>query len=352
MFDFLHKDDSVRTATKPSVAEYTDAAKDAFAGAYTRLESLVQLQQYSRQMNLLSAPRRAAQLSGNWQTRIRGRGMDFAEVREYQPGDDIRSMDWRVTARTGSPHSRVFTEERERPVILAADLRSSMFFGSTLGFKSVTAAASLALIGWAAQNSRDRVGGLVMGDNAHRESRPKNGKKGVLGVLHNLDDFSRLLTNPLHTAEQSMLDLLLKLQRVTRPGSSVYLASDFHDFNDDCVPHLQRLARHAQLTLLCISDPLEWKLPEGNSLWVTDGQQRQLLSQQDQLNELLPQRIERLRACTGDGIELLDIRGDGQVLDLLQRRYGQSRASSGKIASGKSASQRDRSRRTSSGGQP
>ena len=350
MFGFLRKKETFLQASASSATVDKGDVQDAFSGAYTQLDSLVTLQQYSRQMNLLSAPRRAAQLSGNWQTRIRGRGMDFAEVREYQPGDDIRSMDWRVTARTGSPHSRVFTEERERPVILAADLRSPMFFGSTLGFKSVTAAASLALIGWAAQNSRDRVGGLVIGDDVHRESRPKNGKKGVLGVLHNLDDFSQLLTNPLNIAEQSMLDLLLKLQRVTRPGSSVYLASDFHDFNDDCVPHLQRLARHAQLTLLCISDPLEWQLPTGNSLWVTDGQQRQLLSRQDQLNDLLPQRIERLRACTGDRIELLDIRGDGQVLDLLQRRYGQSRGLSGK--SGRKSSRRENSGRTSSGGQP
>lgn len=329
MFDFLrtgHRAESAVAASANSGPERgaDDGITPAFSGAYTRLNHLIGLQQHSSQMSLLSAPRRAAQLSGNWQTRIRGRGMDFAEVREYQPGDDIRSMDWRVTARTGSPHSRVFTEERERPVILAADLRSPMFFGSSLGFKSVTAAASLALIGWAAQNSRDRVGGLVMGDQLHREIRPKNGKKGVLGVLHSLDDFSRRLSNPLHSTEQSMQDLLLKLQRVTRPGSSVYLASDFHDFSDECIPHLQRLARHAQVTLLCISDPLEWQLPEGSSLWVTDGSQRQLLSAQEQLNDLLPRRLERLHACTGSSIELLDIRGDGQVAELLQRRYGQS----------------------------
>ncbi len=333
MFDFLRTDTASQGSAAVSADEHYEGARAAFAGAYTRLENLIGLQQYSRQMSLLSAPRRAAQLSGNWQTRIRGRGLDFAEVREYQPGDDIRSMDWRVTARTGSPHSRVFTEERERPVILAADLRSPMFFGSALGFKAVTAAASLALIGWAAQNSKDRVGGLVIGDQAHLEIRPKNGKKGVLGVLHNLDDFSRRLTNPLNPAGQSMLDLLLKLQRVTKPGSSVYLASDFHDFDDACVPNLQRLARHAQVTLLCISDPLEWQLPPGNSLWVTDGSQRQMLSSQAQLDDLLPRRLEKLQACTGNSIELLDIRGNGQVAEQLQRRYSQPRG----ISSGRRA---------------
>lgn len=314
------------------IPEPPAATQDAFAGAYTRLDTLIGLQQLSRQMNLLSAPRRAAQLSGNWQTRIRGRGMDFAEVREYQQGDDIRSMDWRVTARTGKPHSRVFTEERERPVILAADLRSPMFFGSRLGFKSVTAAASLALLGWAAQNSRDRVGGLVMGDSAHREIRPRNGKKGVLGVIHSLDEFSRLLINPLQPARQTMPDLLLKLQRVVKPGSSVYLASDFHDFDDTCVPHLQRLSRHAQLTLLLISDPLEWQLPEGNALWVTDGQQRQLLTDQQQLGDLLPRRLTRLQNCcdgTAGNIELLDLRNDGHVAGLLQRRYSTQRMAGG-----------------------
>lgn len=291
-------------------------------GAFVDLAELVRLNRPSQQLSLRTAPRRAAQLSGNWQSRILGRGLDFAEVREYQAGDDIRTMDWRVTARTGKAHTRLFTEERERPIILAADLRSPMFFGSQQCFKSVTAAGALSLLAWAAQQHRDRVGGLVIGDRAHREIRPKAGKRGVLSLLHSLEEFSHKLDNPAAEHEQSMEDLLHKLQRVGKPGSAIYLASDFHDFNRKSAQLLHQIVRHAQLTLLFISDPLEWQLPAGGSLWVTDGERRRRLQDSAQIEGILPARLATLhRHCDPLGIEVLPLSTADPLVTLMQRRF-------------------------------
>ena len=122
-------------------------------------------------------------LAGPNKSNFRGRGIDFEEVRNYQPGDDIRSIDWRVTARTGTAHTKLFREERERPVLVAVDQRSSMFFGSSHCFKSVLAAQLASLLAWSALDAGDRVGGLVFNDASHREIRPRRSRKTVLALL-------------------------------------------------------------------------------------------------------------------------------------------------------------------------
>ena len=101
--------------------------------------------------------------SGIRVSRIRGRGMEYSESRIYLPGDDIRRIDWRVTARTGRPHTKLFHEERDRPVLFVVDLGAHMRFGTRGAFKSVVAAEAASLLAWAAAENGDRVGGLVPG---------------------------------------------------------------------------------------------------------------------------------------------------------------------------------------------
>merc|ERR1711916_149956 len=122
--------------------------------------------------------------------------MEFEEVRVYQPGDDIRTIDWRVTARTQVAHTKLFQEEREKPVLLVVDQRSNMFFGSQRCFKSVYAAHIAATLGWAAIYQNDRVGALVFGDDQQRDVRPKRSKHAQLSFLQQLVEFNHKLISP------------------------------------------------------------------------------------------------------------------------------------------------------------
>ena len=127
-----------------------------------------------------------SQVLGQHQSKQLGRGMDFAEVRQYQAGDDVRSIDWRVTARTGKPHTKLFTEEREKPIILYIDLSASMRFGSKLMFKSVLAAHMASLIAWLFVAQKDRVGAIIDTGNQLTELKPSSRNQGPLAMIQNL----------------------------------------------------------------------------------------------------------------------------------------------------------------------
>jgi uncharacterized protein (DUF58 family) len=133
-------------------------------GVYADLTELVRLTFRTRGFSFLPRQPLHSILAGRHASRVRGRGLNFEEMRRYLPGDDIRNMDWRVTARTRTPHVRVYTEERDRPVLLVADQRQSMFFGSRRAMKSVVSAEAAALAAWRVLQGGDRVGALAFDD--------------------------------------------------------------------------------------------------------------------------------------------------------------------------------------------
>ena len=139
-------------------------AMQEYRGAYTDLPDLIRLRYAAREMADLTGDKTSNPLAGLLSSNFRGRGIDFAEVRVYQPGDDVRTIDWRVTARTQVAHTKVFQEEKERPVLILVDQSASMYFGSQVTFKSVLAARTAAIIAWAALERGDRVGGLVFSE--------------------------------------------------------------------------------------------------------------------------------------------------------------------------------------------
>ncbi|WP_111641895.1 DUF58 domain-containing protein [Marinimicrobium alkaliphilum] len=244
-------------------------------GAYCDLNALLRLRHSARFLNL-SSPRPArSQLAGAQRTVRRGRGMDFEEVRVYQPGDDIRSIDWRVTARTQVPHTKIYREERERPVILLTDQRAPMFFGSQQCFKSVVAAHLSALIAWATLEAGDRIGALVFGPNGQRDVRPRRSKHAVLEVLQQLQAYNHALTTPVaEPNDQNLESLLRDARRVARPGSAVFILSDFHDLDDAGKQQLFELARHTEVTLIHIYDPLEAAFSANGQLAISDGHEQ------------------------------------------------------------------------------
>jgi uncharacterized protein (DUF58 family) len=250
-------------------------------GAYTELRELVGLRHAARELDLGRQRKAFSLLVGPHQSTFRGRGLEFEEVRAYQAGDDIRSIDWRVTARTGKPHTKLFREERERPVIVLLDQSLSMFFGSRTCCKSVVGAHAAALLAWAAYRHNDRVGGLVFNGREHQEVRPRRNTRTVLQLLRGIDDFNHRLHRRLTPAPLGIDRALEELRRITRPGANLFLISDFQGFSEAGLKHLHMLRKHNDLTALLVYDPLEEELPPSGRYPVTNGLARLLLDTGD-----------------------------------------------------------------------
>jgi uncharacterized protein (DUF58 family) len=220
----------------------------------------------------LPPARPPAREAGEHASPLKGRGVEFEESRPYQPGDDARTIDWRVTARTGRTHTKLFREERERPVLLCTDFRAGMFFATRGAFKSVVAARATALLAWRSHHHGDRVGGLLFDETRHRELRPRRDKSAVLTLIHQLADFGRW-TGPVlaPTRALPLSSPLARLARVARPGSLVFVISDFRVLDADVERHLSRIARHGSVVLVAIHDPLESEPPPPGRYRLSDG---------------------------------------------------------------------------------
>ncbi len=241
-------------------------------GAYANMANLLRLRFAAQDLRLFVKRPVKSQLNGAERTRFRGRGMDFEEVRLYQAGDDVRSIDWRVTARTQVPHTKLYREERERPVYVLVDQRAPMFFGSQRCFKSVLAAHIAANLAWAALNNSDRIGGLIFGDSAQRDVKPRRSKHAVLELLHQLQEFNQQLRSPVKPAQSKSLGALISdARRIAKPGCALFLISDFYDFDQQCEQQLFELARHTDVTLIHVFDPLEKHIHSNSRLTVSDG---------------------------------------------------------------------------------
>lgn len=227
--------------------------------------SLPELLSYKQQAKLRLLPVASAayrQLAGNYLAKIKGRGMEFAEVRRYQPGDDIRTIDWAVTARTGKAHTKLFQEERERPVFILLDLSDSMIFGSQFVFKSVQACHLAALLSWQAKQRNDRLGGIIFNQQEVVELKPTGRSKGLMTFLHQSEHLCK--THPFKSkgSAQSLFEQLKRLSRLVQTGCQIHLISDFSQIDDNCQKLISQMRRHNQIKAWLINDPLEQVLPK------------------------------------------------------------------------------------------
>ena len=217
-----------------------------------------------------------ARASGPFLSRLRGRGMEYDESRPYLPGDDIRQLDWRVTARTGQPHTKLFREELERPVLLCVDYRHAMFFATRGVFKAVQAARVASLLAWRAQQNGDRVGGLLFAEQMHHELPPRRGNTATMQWLKLLVAQAPIqrATTPIKAAGAAPLaDALKRVTRVAKPGTLVFVISDFRGLDEAASAALAQLSLHADVGLIAIHDPLEALFPEFEGVaGLVDGQ--------------------------------------------------------------------------------
>jgi len=292
--------------------------------------SLIDLRAAAQGLGLPGTPIRARD-SGDYLSAYRGRGIEFEESRPYQPGDDVRSIDWRVTARTGRTYTKLFREERQRPVLFCVDFRAAMYFATRGAFKSVVAARATALLAWSSHHQGDRVGGLIFSEDSHRELRPQRELAAILRLIRQLVAFAHWTGPSVPPPVALPLSApLSRLRRVTRPGSLVFIISDFRVLDPGVERHLARLARHNSVVLISIHDPIEAELPPPGCYRVTNARRDLLLDStsaeaRERYRARFAERQAELRGlCRRYGMSLIPVATDAELTasfrtDLLKR---------------------------------
>ncbi|BAN48432.1 DUF58 domain-containing protein [Metapseudomonas resinovorans] len=251
--------------------DQTQPAADGFV--YASLAQLMALEHRVRGLSFLARQPLASILAGNHASRLRGRGLNFDELRHYMPGDDLRHLDWRASLRYGKPFVRTFTEERDRPTLLLVDQRMSMYFGSRRSFKSVTSAELASLSAWIAFHAGDRVGGLVFGDQRVEHIRPLRSRTriealcaAVIRANHSLNAAG------VDSEHQDQLDQVLR-SCIAAAGHDhlVCIISDFAGVTAKTLQLLRQLNAHNDVIAMLVYDPMALKLPEKGRITVTQG---------------------------------------------------------------------------------
>lgn len=270
-------------------------------------ERLVEGRHVAQSININAQSKALALLAGRRKIRQRGRGVDFEEVRLYAPGDDVRSIDWRVTARSGDPHTKLFQEDREQPIVLLVDLRSPMWFGSKNCFKTVLASHIASVLAWAGLDAGERVGGIAMTNSGLFEIKPQRSKRSVLRLLRIMESAPAPSSSPHNDVSDSWSVALSQLKSLARPGARLMLISDFADLLTDTAVEktLRDIVSHRQVVCFKITDPLDAELPPSGKYALTAGNKQIKIDTS----------MQRLRTAYKDDFE----RSQTEVTEYLRR---------------------------------
>jgi uncharacterized protein (DUF58 family) len=301
-------------------------------GAWSDLGTLVNLQFKAKGFSFRSRQPVHSLLSGRRASRIRGRGLDFEEMRAYLPGDDSRTIDWRATARLGEPHIRVFTEERDRPAILAVDQRINMFFGSRRSTKSVTAAEGSALSAWRVFQQGDRIGAVVFDDESVTEIAPHRSRRNVMRILEaTLDKNRKLSASSSSVSSPAMLNRVLeRLSRIAAHDHLIAVFSDFNGADSETRRHLLQLSTHNDVVLVLVLDPIAREIPVEEAIVASNGELQVELhfGEQHVRRKLQDASSERVAAILNWqkelGIPVLVLRTSEDVPDQIRRLLGEA----------------------------
>ena len=289
------------------------------------------LQGAAQGLSFLPRQPAASVLNGRHASRLRGRGLNFEEMRDYLPGDDIRSIDWKATARTGTPHVRVFTEERDRPALLVVDQRMSMYFGSQLNMKSVTAAEAAAIAAFRILDAGDRVGGIVFNDETQVEFVPRRSQRTVYAMLESISEMNCALNaDRLVPPQAGKLDAVLKsVARIAYHDHLVIVFSDFDGIDEQTHRQLSAIATHNDVLLMLVFDPLAERIEANQRTIVGDGQMQAEIDLsathiRDAVSEMTRRRLGQIYDWQKEiNLSVLPLSAGEETLPQIRRLMGQ-----------------------------
>jgi uncharacterized protein (DUF58 family) len=321
--------------------------KQELAGVYVDLDGLIALEGHGRKVSFLPRQSVHSLLSGRFASRMRGRGLNFEEIRDYRPGDDVRSIDWKVTARLQKPHVRVFNEERDRQALLVVDQRLSMFFGSRRAMKSVTAAEAAAIGAWRILGVGDRVGAIVFNDCDVVEVSARRSRTTVLQILSAIVAQNQALgvDRGLVSAPATLNTAIEHAERRALHDAAVIIISDFDGADERTRKMVGELTRHNDVVALLVHDPLQSDLPASARMTVTDGElQIQIeVGRESVRKSILQATQERLKsvfAWTHElGVPVLPLSAAEDTASQLRRLLGAMPARHGQLGHSRDHSQ-------------
>lgn len=246
-------------------------AENDVSALYSSLDELVGWRFHVKQRRLNSPQKVMDQVNGSHQSLRKGSGMIFSEVRQYQPGDDIRHIDWRVSARTQKVHTKLFTEEYERPTVIVAEQTPALFFGSQVRLKAAQVLNIASILGWIALQQNDQIGGLSFNQNQQAWVSPKRSKTSLLNWTQQSLKLQRTLTQPGSANPKLWQSASHQLVKLIKPGSKVFLIGDMLNLDSTSLNHLHSLRQHNEITAIHVFDPLEKRLPKLGWLSLTSG---------------------------------------------------------------------------------
>ena len=242
-------------------------------GAYVSVDNLVALESIATDLTFLrKAPVRRF-LAGRHESRMRGRGLSFEELRTYMPGDDVRTIDWRVTARTGQPFVRVYNEEKDRPALIVVDQRTNMFFGSRRSMKSVAAAEVAALCAWRVMTLGDRVGGVVFNDVKQEAVRPHRSRGAVIRFAETISIQNNALSadSDIERSPGQLNAVLGSVAALARHDHLIIVVSDFDGHGPETRDLLLRMSVANDVIAVLVYDPFLLDLPRQGEMVVSGG---------------------------------------------------------------------------------
>jgi len=301
---------------------------------YADLQELIRLQFKAKGFSYHPRQPVHSVLYGRHASRLRGRGLNFEELRNYLPGDDIRNVDWKASARSSRPQVRVYTEERDRPVWLLVDQRINMFFGSRERLKSVTAAEAAAVSAWRVLGMGDRVGAIIFSDSDIVEIKPQRSRNQVMTILgevvrknHALRAGAGITPNP-----AMFNDALRRVLPLVKHDALVVLISDASGADDESARLVTQMSQHNDVILVYVHDPLEQDLPKAGRLVMSDGSgQLEVDTGRNALRnayaEHFQEQLQEIHALSRkQAIPLLPVGTEDPVLDQVRDQLGQRTA--------------------------
>jgi len=256
---------------------------------FLTLENLLKFEWISSVLNFRIGKQKSNSiLSGRFASKLRGRGLDFEESRPYVIGDDIRNIDWNVTAKTGKTHTKVFTEEKEKPAFIFVDQSPSMGFGSKYKTKAVIAGELASLIVHKIKKSGDRVGGMVFSGDNYELITPKRDQKNILHFLQKIIEANQNIYEPKEfDFENSLVEMIHKLNNVITHDYLVFIISDFYRYNSSVIEYLSQIALHNDLVLIKVFDEMEAEFPSEKMMITNKNKQINIDGKNKKLKENL-----------------------------------------------------------------
>ncbi|WP_298534139.1 DUF58 domain-containing protein [uncultured Algibacter sp.] len=261
---------------------------------FLTLEHLLKFELFASVLNLGTGKKKSNSiLSGRYASRLRGRGLDFEESRPYVLGDDIRNIDWSVTAKTGKTHTKVFTEEKEKPAFIFVDQSTSMGFGSQEKTKAVVAGELASIIAHKIKKGGDRIGGMVYTGDQYDLITPKRDPRNIIYFLQKIIEANQDIYNVKDfNFEASLTDIFAKINNIVTHDFLVFIISDFHRYNDSVLQYLSQLALHNDLVLMQVYDELEADVPNEKMIITDHTYQVNLNGDNKKLKEKLSQSFK------------------------------------------------------------